>query len=339
MKSRYQALLPAVSALLAAPTARAVAADEPSCGAVIVESDARVRARWPRLPERIRDEFAARSDVDRCARVELKADGDAIGVSVALPDGRAASRTVASSVDVVPTLEALLVVPEHAPAEPPPRVIPPPVRRVLARKPRLDRGELTDDRTDTFDWSPSAEPRRLGFELSVITGARLGDGQVGLGGGVLSFIEVYGWLAGFEGRIDRYESIQGSDPDTALELGLLGGRRFHFDGVALDLTLGPAVAMTGFGFSETETARVSDVSNAEPEPPPEPPPSREANIGPVPRLLLGARLGFRSRSAFRTFVGIDGEFGPSPSSVEHEGSARLPVFAVGLALGATLGTP
>jgi hypothetical protein len=344
VKSRSLALLPAVSALLATPTARAVAGAKPSCGAVSVESDARVRARFPRLVERIRDEFAARSDVDTCARVELNADGDAIGVSVALPDGRAASRTVARSVDVVPTLEALLVVPEHAPAEPSPRVTPSPVRRFVARKPRLAAVELTgerpDLRPDTAPGSRGAEPRGLGFELSLITGARLGDEQVGLGGGVLSFVEVQGWLAGFEGRADRYESIQGEDRDVALELGLLCGRRFYFDGVALDLTAGPAVAMEGFAFSETRTVRVASVSSTEANPPPpQQPPPVEASGGPLPRLLLGARLGFRARSAFRTFVGIDGELGPTHSTLATEASAHLPVFAVGIALGATLGTP
>jgi hypothetical protein len=58
------------------------------------------------------------------------------------------------------------------------------------------------------------------------------------------------------------------------------------------------------------------------------------------RLLLGARLGFSPRSVFRTFVGIDGEVGPTQASNDDvSASARLPSFSVGLALGATVGTP
>jgi hypothetical protein len=58
-------------------------------------------------------------------------------------------------------------------------------------------------------------------------------------------------------------------------------------------------------------------------------------------LLVGARLGFSPRSVFRTFVGFDGELGPS-RTVDPEAnvsSPRIPTFTVGLALGATVGTP
>jgi hypothetical protein len=306
---------------------------------LVVASDARFRARWPSLLERIQDDFATRADLDTCARVELTADGNGIGVSVVLPDGRVASRSVTTSVDVVPTLEALLVVPVHATPEPTPRVTPA-LPRVPARNPDLHGAGLTVERTDAgvapTARSESEGPRRLGFELSVLTGARIGDGQFGIGGGVLSFLEVRGWLAGFEGRVDRYASIHGGDPETALALAVLGGRRFHFDGLALDLSAGPAMAMKGFALSETTTVRV-ETDETRPAPPP--PPPRESSRAPLPRLLLGARLGFSARSAFRTFVGIDGEVGLSRSDAATEESARLPLFAVGLALGATLGTP
>jgi len=333
MKSRLLAIFLAPSVLLAAPTAGA----RPNCSALIVESGASFLARWPSLLESVRDEFTARNDIDRCARVELSVDGDGIGVSVALPDGRVASRSVTRSVDVVPTLEALLLVPAHAAADPKPRApSPPPIR---APKPSLDAGDQAERANDepASAWSPGTVPRRLGFELSLITSARVGDGQVGIGAGVLSFLEVHGWLAGFEGRVDGYTTIVGSDRQGALALALLGGRRFQFDGVALDLTAGPAVAMKGMASSESVHVKndgAMPVGNSTP-----PPAARESSTGPLPRLLLGARVGFQARSAFRTFVGIDGELGPRQSSTAPEGSTRLPAFAVGLALGATLGKP
>jgi hypothetical protein len=60
-------------------------------------------------------------------------------------------------------------------------------------------------------------------------------------------------------------------------------------------------------------------------------------------LLVGARLGFSPRSVFRTFVGVDGELGPSRTAAAPEAnvssSPRMPTFTVGLSLGATVGTP
>src|SRR5689334_1553115 len=111
MRSRHLAQVLTLFGLLAASRAGAAVGARPSCPAVAVAADARFRARWPSLLERIQADFAARSDLDTCARVELSADGDGIGVSVTLPDGRVAARSVTRSVDVVPTLEALLVVP------------------------------------------------------------------------------------------------------------------------------------------------------------------------------------------------------------------------------------
>jgi hypothetical protein len=58
-------------------------------------------------------------------------------------------------------------------------------------------------------------------------------------------------------------------------------------------------------------------------------------------LLLAARLGFTPHSVFRTFIGIDGELGPTHSadaSQDSGTSGRMPAYTVGLSLGATLGT-
>jgi hypothetical protein len=62
-------------------------------------------------------------------------------------------------------------------------------------------------------------------------------------------------------------------------------------------------------------------------------------LGTVPRALLGAHLIFGARSSFRTFIGVDGEFGPANAPGDNPSSeSRLPVWTVGLALGATVGT-
>jgi hypothetical protein len=60
----------------------------------------------------------------------------------------------------------------------------------------------------------------------------------------------------------------------------------------------------------------------------------------VPRLLLGARVNFSALSTLHTFVGIDGELGPprAGDGGDIPDAPRLPVWTLGLALGATVGT-
>lgn len=344
MKPRHPAPLLALAVSLAALASGKALAAERACQAIAIEPDSGFRANFPELLERIRSELVARADIDACARVALRVEDTAdISVSVVLPDGRTASRSVGRRDDVLPTLQALLLVPEHAPGSP---VVPtapaaaPAAPTAVAKPPASPRVLAHPSERPERDLPPSpSTPRQFGFELSAISGVRVGDGQFGYGGGVLSFLQVQNWLVGFQGRADGYRSIYGSDPETALELAILAGHRFDLGSVALDLTAGPGVAMKGVTFSETESVPVLGMPTA---PPPPPPPLSEHSSGPVPRLLLGARLGFSPRSVFRTFVGVDGELGPSRTSVDPESniaSPRMPTFTLGLALGATVGTP
>jgi hypothetical protein len=53
-------------------------------------------------------------------------------------------------------------------------------------------------------------------------------------------------------------------------------------------------------------------------------------------------VGFSPRAVFRTFVGIDAEWGPARAPTapgDNIESPRLPNYSIGLALGATVGTP
>ena len=333
MKPRRQAMQPAAVALLLALSPGAALAAERGCPVIAIEPDAGFRERFPDLLERIRAELAARPDLDAFARVELRLqDVGLIGVSVTLPDGRAASRTVTRPGDVLPSLQALLLVPDHAQAAPESSSPPPttPARRSLR--------VLQPERADRDLPTPVTAPRQLGFALSVISGARIGDGQFGYDAGALSLLEVKSWLLGFVGRADGYRSIRGSDPETALELAILAGKRFDFGSFALDLSAGPGVAMKGVAFSQSESAPVLSM----PAPASLMRPRSEPSSGPVARLLVGARLGFSPRSVFRTFIGIDGEWGPArePGAfVDDVSSPRMPRYSVGLALGATVGTP
>jgi hypothetical protein len=333
MKPRHRAKAAALLAITAALRPDTALAAKRACLGMSIEPDVGFRAHWPDLLDRIQSELSARADVDACARVDLRLEGDAIiTVSVTLPDGRVASRRVTEREDVIPMLQALLLVPElpPAPAAPPPT---PAAPRDMAPSdaPRTERDEPLATRA----------PRNFGVELSLITGARMGDdGQLGVGAGALSFLEINGWLIGFEGRVDAYRPLAGGDAEPALELAILGGRRLDLGSVALDLSAGPAVVMKGFDSSHVEVARMSAPDPEAPAPMSrlDPIPQPAPHLGPLPRLLLAARLGFSPRSVFRTFLGIDGEVGPTRAS-HDPASARLPAYSLGFSLGASVGTP
>jgi hypothetical protein len=334
MKCHASANLRALAGILGVLGARpALAADGP-CAPIAVEADPSVRRRWPELPDRIRDAFDARNDIDACARIKLTTTDVSTNVEVMLPDGRSASRSVSRREDVIPTLEALLLVPERPSQPPAPAVEPPaPTTNASAKVDVSARdSQAAMDGAKPTKW-PANPPGRLGVELSVAAGARMGDGQAGIGLGALSFLDVAGWLVGFEGRVDSYQGIESGTPVGAIELGVLGGRRFRFGTLALDFVAGPALVRRGLSETSRTTVAPAPAVNRVPETAP-------SNDTPA-RLLLGARLHFAAPSALRTFVGVDGEFSPAgPPAVDlpHD-PHRLPVWTVGLALGATVGTP
>jgi len=314
--------------ILVAPPALAT---DRACSPMAIEAGA---SRWPELPRRVHEAFDSRDDIDACARIKLTWMDGLIVVQVVLPDGRRASRSVSRREDVLPTLEGLLLVPDRSGPPPPAPVVEasPPTPSVLLKidvSPR-DSQEALKGATK----GPADASGRLGIELSVAAGARIGDGQAGIGLGALSFLDVAGWLVGFEGRVDSYQRIESGPPPTgALELAALGGRRFRFGSLALDLVAGPALALRGLAeTSRTQVASGSMVNTV---------PETRSRNDTAARLLLGTRLNFGGRSTLRTFVGVDGEFSPARSPADNlpRDEHRLPVWTIGIAFGATVGTP
>ena len=319
------AVLPALGA------SRAFAADPP-CSPIAVAVDATVRARWPELPGQVHQAFETRTDIDTCARVELTLDEGSIAIGVTLPDGRSASRHVSRREDVLPTLEALLLVPRTAPealvaATSAPSIrASAPTQTVQATAIPVAPAHMAVSERDDMETRRASYLSRLRIELSVLTDARVGDGQTSFGLGALSLLDIGGWLVGFEGRADRDQRIGGGyDAEPALELAAFGGRRFRFQSLALDFVGGPAIALRR---ARTDTGVTPGGSTTSP-----------SSLGTVPRAILGAHLIFGGRSSFRTFIGVDGEFGPANAPGDNpSGEFRLPVWTVGLALGATVGT-
>jgi hypothetical protein len=342
MMRGYAAGLPVLAGILANLCVRPALADELSCSAVVIEADASVRTRWPRLLNHILETFEARDDIDRCARVELRMRDASITVEAILPDGRSAARTVSRREDVVPTLEALLLLPERigqeTPALEPSASAAPPASAMSvppsgpsapgAREVPSGRALGAADR-DASAASAVRRPGHLRIELSAITGARIGDGRTGVGLGAFSFLDLSGWLVGFEGRADRYKTLSEGMPDGGvLELAVLGGRRLRFENIALDLVAGAAAVLQGTTrFERSSPTTGGSVVTA-------------SSSSTVPRLLLGARVNFSALSTLHTFVGLDGELGPprAGDGADIPDEPRLPVWTVGLALGATVGT-
>ncbi len=295
------------------------------CTSLSVEADLHVRERWPELPGRIAASFEAREDIDTCAHVTVAHRGK-FHVEVALPDGRVAERVVSRVEDVVPVLEALLLLPTfESPAyelpAPEPSAAPAPLPAIVTAS--VQDESPTPDRVEPVRGkSVPSKDHHLGFELSALTGVRAGEGAASVGIGALSFLDVNGWLIGLGGRVDDYSPS--APPTRAFEVAVLSGHRFRWNDLALDLVAGPAIV----SFEQNGGNVV--IKTAPGTRPP------DDTSGSVPRLVTGARLVFLARSTFRTFVGIDGELGP-PGAPAGSGMG-LPVATLGFALGATVGT-
>jgi len=338
--ARYAPMLAVLGVAVARPSPSLASAG--ACPPVPAEMDLQVNAHWPDLRGRIIDALADRRDVDGCARIAIRlpprtivaaaaraAVPPVIVLEVVLRDGRSASRSVARAEDVIPTLEALLLLPEAA-ASWPDDPVSEAAEPVRAPAPPRERDTATVVFAPTAAAASAQQPRPFGIEFSLAAGARIGDGQAGVGLGALTVFEVRGWLVGFEGSADQYQPLHDGSPAAMLKLAVLAGRRFQWGGTALDLTAGPALAVNGFG---TRVAvKVESDASARPAPP--------ETDGVRKRLVCGARLTFRPRAVVRTFVGVDGELALDRSPVALvPDKPQLPAWTAGVVVGFTVGTP
>jgi len=299
--------------------ARPTLAREQTCTVVAVAADPTLSERWPGLPERVRSALADRRDIDRCARVHLGSIGDILRLQVFLEDGRSAVRRVAAAEDVVPALEALLLVPSRQPTAAPPEAKLKPIERPKPAEP----AELAEPVEPV---EPDAD-RGVGVLFSIGGGARMGDGQSSGNLGAMVSVRVSDWLVGVDGRVVSYEVPEGDRiPQSAVELTAFGGHRFGEGRLAFDLLLGPTliVQQNDEVAIEPRGERHSDTSSRV-----------------VPRLFFGSRLTLGARSVLSGFVGIEGAAGPSGGS---QGGASfsatpLPMWQLGFVVGASVGAP
>jgi hypothetical protein len=334
MRRHETAAFSLVAGILATLCVRTARADAGECASRAVEADASLVARWPDLSNQIQEAFEARDDVDPCARIKLMLTGAVIIVEVRLPDGRSAVRAVPGPDDVLPALEALLLLPQGDPRQPradsPVETSP---TRLAAAGPggRAEVG-VSLSLSEAPLAAPTTSPGHLRVDLSVAAGGRVGDGKVGLDLGMLSSAELRGWLLGFQGHLNRYYATSSGTPEmppdgpAALELGLFAGRRLRFAGIALDLFAGPALALHGTSTSSAQAAPTGTTV------------TKTTSTNPIPRLLASSRLTF-GRSTLRSFVEVDGEVGRTgPTSDAPPIGPQLPAWTIGVALGAMVGT-
>ena len=330
--ARYAAILALLSVAWACPLPSR--ASDAACPPVPVETDRLVNARWPSLPGRVGAALEGRRDIDNCARITIRLDTRAIAapaivLEVVLRDGRSTSRSVSRAEDVIPILEALLLLPAVDTSLPGAGPVSAAVQPARAATLGSARGPATVEFAAVEPAAPTMQPGRLGIEFSIAAGARIGDGQAGVGVAARTSFDLGGWLLGFEGAADHYQGIESGSSAAVLKLAVLAGRRFRLGSMALDLTAGPAVAMNGFG---NKVAVQAGTGASVGLPPPE-------SDGLQKRLACGARLTFRGGSV-RTFAGVEGELAlekspTAPMAVEP----RLPGWTAGLIVGATVGTP
>jgi hypothetical protein len=305
---------------------------------MVVKADAEVLSLFPELPSRIRRTFADQVGVDTCAQVHLSMNHPAITVDVTLSDGRSASRSVPEREDVMAVLTALLLVPPSeslqaaadgstepvgapAPAESSKSgVVSKPEPKKQLQRPTWRVGTDAEPTQDSIE---DAAGGGLGIELSVVTGARIGEDQTCVGLGALSLLDISGWLLGFQGRAESY-TAQPSPSRTAFSLSALGGGRFRSGSMAIDFLTGPTVML-----QEDSSLRVGPAGEI----------VEENSSGAAPRWFVASHLNFAARSVLRGFVGVEGDIAlTQESDNDPQAAPPLPAWTLGLALGGTVGT-
>jgi hypothetical protein len=329
--------IPTLAGILAAVCPAPVRAAELGCVGLRLEVEPELERRFPDLADRVRQAFAARDDTDACPEVKLAFARQEIQLRVALADGRAAERTLARAEDVIPTLQALVIVPERSDAGVPERSFPD--EPAPAAAPRSNEARARSTRTARRTPAPdaavadpglmpapgeSAEPSTLRIELSAAVGAHSGEnGRSSLNFGVQSLLDIHRFLAGFQVRLDQYQGGEGG----AFELAALGGRRFELGVVGLDVLIGPSLAFPTSSSTDVAVREGAEVARLPP------PPTDEGN---AVFAFLGVRSSFFPNSNLRPFVA-----GDAALRLDERASPDadlFPTWAVGVAIGATVGT-
>lgn len=326
----------ALAGILATLGPSQAGAAELSCAGLRLEVEPELGRRFPELADSVRAAFSARDDTDACPAVRLAFAESVIRVEVALADGRSTVRSLARPEDVIPTLQALVIVPEPSDApsaskaaaavEPAPKRARDTRRRSRARTAKRPT-QRTDPLADRGLVPPAAEafePSAVRIELSTYLGAHAGhNGRSSLNFGVSTLLDIERFLAGLQLRIDQYQGTEEGRGD-AFELAALVGRRFDTELVGVDLLLGPSAAF--HSSSMTTDVAVPERRDAVAT-------TSEEN---AVYACLAARGSLFPGSVLRPFVAADAALRLDESSAPV--ADTFPYWALGVTLGVTVGT-
>lgn len=262
---------------------------------------------WRNAAEELGKHLRAAGELDKCARVSGRPDGEAVLLEITTSDGRTARRRVTTLPELLRTCEALLVLPPK-PAPPPPQASPaelPPPEPVRAQ----------------------ATTTAHHVELGVGGALRFGGSPLYVGGGIAAFalFAQGAWLLSASARWDAIEAIvtEPAPMDFYMQseaVGVSFGRRFALSSVQLDTLIGPNIVLESQDADDTNR----EVHGA----------SADFRLGVAVRVS-GPRL-----SSVRAFA--TGDFEGSPARLRSAKALdpilpTLPAWSSGLAVGVAWG--
>lgn len=234
---------------LAVGSARAQSSDAQTCAGPVVRASAELEHSWAAALGELRAKLTVQSDIDRCAQVGLRDNGERVLVTVLLGDGRLAARTVSTADAAVASVEALLTVLPGLELSDAPKLPEEskelPVAKVVAEaKPEASTPETSAE-------SARSKPARvIEVDLGFGATARVSGRPWFLGYGLEAHagVAINGWLIGGWARwIVRDQLLEGKPPPqlivSSFLLGAFAGRRLVLRSVALDLLIGPNLVL------------------------------------------------------------------------------------------------
>jgi hypothetical protein len=270
---------------------------------------------WTQAIEDARVSLRERANLDRCAEVRLEPDQNSLRVQVSLEDGRSATRQVASTAALLPTLEGLLELPApelrpedvwQEPVTVRDEVAPPGPALRATPAPHLEAG--------------------LGV-MGRVSGNPLYDGV-----GIAAFaqLSLSHWLFGVVARWDAVDSLLAdAEPSgfnmQTLAIGIDAGARTHLRGFLLDALIGPQIRVENqeaFGGQSSPDGVGGGTSDV--------------------RLDFSLRLSGPPDSRLRFFGEGDLDASPSRLSKTHRLDPQLPAlpsWSAGITLGAAWSLP
>jgi hypothetical protein len=232
LRATVAGTIAAVAGLADASPASA-ATERATCGGPLLVVDDTVGLEWAPAVQAARARVRKNDDLDRCAALRIDRAEDGLRIRVTTADGRAALRKISAPERLVPTLEALLVLPPLATTPSAPDPYEPP-------------DEATGGPPERAP--PEAPGRAAHLEVGVGAIGRVAGAPLYGGGGFASFAQLAmdRWLVGVTARWEAIDdtlalpSPSGFNMQT-FEVGVGIGRRAIIGPLGLDAVLGPEV--------------------------------------------------------------------------------------------------